>query len=209
MNGVAIDRNYATYSPHRRAERKAEPANERSRYCSMPSQQRSGRKPSLTTLIAILEQEIALHEELLNKKREERPCLATGAVTELQKITGQLSALVERIRELEDRRREEMAHWAEFLGNSSSKITLRMIAHRLSPDKAERLIQVGDRLKALVIAVRDENNMNEMLLRRSLRLVNEEIRILTGEEDNVAYTSGGMVTHKQPPSRSRLVDCRV
>ncbi|MFH1739672.1 MAG: flagellar protein FlgN [bacterium] len=208
MNAPVIQRNYPSFSMPRRVERKPEPVRERpeGEYSDLQHQ----RKPSVKTLIAILKEEIILHEDLLNLKQKERPCLASGAVGELEKVTSELNVLVEKIRKLEDQRREEMVRWAEFVGCKPSHITLRMIAQRLSPEEGETLIGIGERLKALVIAVRDENNMNQLLLRRSLRLLNEEVKLFTNsEESNISYTSTGAVTHKQPPSRSRLVDCRA
>jgi flagellar biosynthesis/type III secretory pathway chaperone len=158
----------------------------------------------------IMREELSLYVELFNIKRQERPCLAAGAVTELQKITDDLQVVVDKIKRAEKSRAEEMDRWAKVVGCGPSHVTLRMIAQQVSPEEGQTLIEVGDQLKALVITVRDENNVNQLLLRRSLRLANDEIRILiNSEEESGAYSAQGSVSPQRTPCGRRLVDCRA
>lgn len=206
-----ITPDHTRFSTPQQSEQKPESVHDRSANGSSPRQHNHARRePSARALLEILRQEILLHVELLNKKREERPCLAVGAATELRKITDDLEGLIEKIRQAEESRAEEMERWARVVGCAPSHITLRMIAPHVFPEEGEKLIEMGDQLKALVIAVRDENNVNQLLLRRSLRLVDEEIRILINNEDEpVGYTAEGSVSHQRIPCGRRLVDCRA
>ncbi|HPA46385.1 MAG TPA: flagellar protein FlgN [bacterium] len=209
MNELSVYKSYGPFLNTQRTERRTEAVKERaSRDSSSFSHDRP--RPNLDLLISILEQEIHLHESLLAKKKEERPLLATGAMNALQSVTEEMSEQIRRIQSLEEQRQDEMSQWAEYLGTASSKITLKMISHMLPPDDAERLSFVGDRLRDLVLAVRKENIMNELLVRRSLRLLNEEVRVLIGgKEETASYSSTGGVVQQQRRSRSCIVDCRV
>ncbi len=213
MNTMPLDTNYATYTRYTRPKRRTEPLQNRLGGDS-PTPQQGGQRndtPSVDVLLSILEEEIGLHEQLLEKKKQERPCLAVGAVNDLQKITGELQQIVDKIQHAEQRRTQEKRRWGEMFGVDPAKISLRAIAQHLPRDKGETLVETGDRLKALVVAVRDENNMNQLLLKRSMHLLNEEIRTLfnTDEEAGVSYTSQGSMKQNKGRSPSHLVDCRA
>ncbi len=213
MNANHVDTNYAVYSPYRRPERKPQ-AIRNDLGGDSPSPQHDGERqsaPSVDALLSILQEEIDLHEQILEKKKQERPCLATGAVTELQKITGDLQQIIDKIQHAEQRRTQELKRWGETLGIDPARISVRTIAQHLPEEKRETLIQTGDRLKTLVLAVRDQNNMNQLLLKRSMRLLNDEIRVLfnTDDDESISYTSRGSITQTKRRSSSHLVDCRV
>ncbi len=209
MNELSVYKSYSPFFNSQRTEPRTEPLKERaSKDSSSFSHNRT--RPNLDLLISILDQEIQLHENLLAKKKEERPFLATGAMNGLQSVTEEISELVRKIQSLEEQRQEEMSRWAEYLGTASSRITLKMISHALPHEDAERLSYVGGRLRDLVLAVRKENIMNELLVRRSLRLLNDEVRTLIGgKEETASYSPTGSVVQQQRRSRNCLVDCRA
>ena len=146
-------------------------------------------------------------EALLQLATAERVAMLAGRVDELDGLTLEKGRLIERMEHLEATRRGLAEQMARGLGLPHD-VPLADLAARLGAGEADELLQVRQQVADVVSSLRESNEGNLMLMRKSLELTRDSIRQLrrvVGSGDS--YTSDG---HSFSRGTSNLmVDCRA
>lgn len=142
-------------------------------------------------LLAVMQEQEVICRRLLELSQGERVALADGRIDDLEKATAEKAGLVERMELLESKRRGLALGVARQLG-LSGETSLLGLATRLDPEDADHLLRVRTRVADTVASLRESNENNLVVMRKSLDLVREsmrQIRRAVGAGDG--YTSDG------------------
>ncbi len=158
-------------------------------------------------LIKIMSAQEKICLRLLDLADQERLAVLEGRVHDLEIATRQKDGLVEEMERLEQRRRTVARVVCAAL-SLSPDTSLLELAEAIEGEDSTRLIELRQRVMDTVARLRESNESNLLLMRKSLDLVRESIRQLrrsmgTGE----VYTSDG----RQPVAATNtvMVDCRA
>lgn len=169
-----------------------------------PSTRDSG---SRAELVAVMREQGRICEELLKVVTAERVAVLAGRIDDLDGLTLEKGRLIDGMERLEATRRGLAEQVAREVGLPHD-VPLAGLAARLGAGEAEELLQVRQQVADVVSKLRESNEGNLMLMRKSLELVRDSIRQLrraVGSGDT--YTSDG---HSSFHGKSNLmVDCRA
>lgn len=162
----------------------------------------------MENLIEVLDRESTEYEALLQLSQRKTPIIASGDLTELQKITDEEQELVGRIHNLDKQRAEVTADIADVLNRDVNDLKLPNLITMLSSRPAEQqaLADSHDRLQAAVRGLKRINEQNNELLHSALEMVEFEMNLLqaakaapeTANYNRGAYNAGetmGVANH--------------
>ena len=154
----------------------------------------------MENLIDVLGRESTEYEALLQLSQRKTPIIASGDLTELQKITDEEQELVSRIHNLDKQRAEVTADIADVLNRDVEKLKLSDLITMLSarPTEQRALADSHDRLQAAVRGLKRVNEQNSELLKNALEMVEFEMNLLqaakaapeTANYNRTAYNAG-------------------
>lgn len=130
-----------------------------------------------TELIVVMQEQERLCALLLELSRGERKAVLEGRVGLLETATRDKSGLIEQLDRLEQQRRGLAARLARELGLPTDSSLLGLAA-RLGGREAEELLETRHRVAQAVTRLRETNDGNLQLMRKSLESVKDSIRQL-------------------------------
>ncbi|MCR5674561.1 MAG: flagellar protein FlgN [Lachnospiraceae bacterium] len=163
----------------------------------------------MESLIAVLDQESGLYEDLLKQSSAKTPVIISGDLDRLAAITDEEQRIVEKLANLEKERQQSMKDIANVLNKDVQTLTITDLIALLGkrPAEAKALAEGRDRLKAVAGRVRLVNEQNQELLRSSLEMVQFEMNIIQASKaapetanytrragaagETIGYTAGG------------------
>lgn len=155
----------------------------------------------MENLIDILSRECSEYEGLLAISKRKTPVIAGGDLNHLQIITDEEQNTVGRVSHLEREREEAVADIATVLNKDVADLQLKNLIGMLAarPSEQRALIEVHDRLQAIIKELKRVNEQNGELLRDALEMVEFEIAVLqaskaapeTANYNRGAYNAGG------------------
>ncbi|MGI5837212.1 MAG: flagellar protein FlgN [Chloroflexota bacterium] len=128
-------------------------------------------------LLSVMQEQENICKRLLELSQSERVALSDGRIDDLERTTAEKAGLVSQMERLESKRRN-LAHEIAMLVGLSGDNTLMEIATRLKPKDADLLLRVRTNVMNTVSALRDSNDTNLALMRKSLDLVKDSIKEL-------------------------------
>ena len=162
----------------------------------------------MENLIDVLDRESTEYEALFQLSQRKTPIIASGDLTELQKITDEEQELVSRIHNLDKQRAEVTADIADVLNRDVNELKLSALITMLASRPAEQqaLANAHDRLQAAVRGLKRINEQNSELLNSALEMVEFEMNLLqaakaapeTANYNRTAYNAGdtmGVANH--------------
>lgn len=156
-------------------------------------------------LVEIIRKEVVVFESLLEKLTEERSALVSQDLEGLQGALSTQASLVERSRELETARVAASDKLAETLGATEDTVTLRQLIEKVQGPEAATLAEVREQLLALKDKIECVNQHNTLLVKQSMKYVDKNIQILTGEGPaSGVYGQSGKVAPKSGSPRAVL-----
>ncbi len=160
-----------------------------------------------TELVAIMREQERLCSMLLELSRGERTAVLEGRLDLLEKATLEKSVLIEQMDRLEQRRRALAGEVARQVGLPSD-VSLQGLAERLDGEEAKELLEIRHRVAQAVARLKETNESNLQLMRKSLEGVRDSIRQLRHSVGaSAVYTRTG-----QPRigvSSTMAVDCHA
>ncbi|MEK7286658.1 MAG: flagellar protein FlgN [Nitrospirota bacterium] len=139
-------------------------------------------EPILSRLFLTLEDLIKQYQQLLSVLQLEKGLMIEGNLNELCFCLNQKDGILEEIQKTETRRGKEVEHLAQrfrLTSESSEGVSLRQIINVVSFSYRGRLLSCHDRLRALLAAVTEINQINGLLVGRILQQVNALIGLLS------------------------------
>ena len=147
---------------------------------------------SLEELICVLEDEFRLCDEFERALMEERDHLQNSRATDVEKVSMKKLALKNRFVETESKRRELIRHLADKAGISPESSLSDLSGH--FPTGSDRLCEIGEKLKARVVRLRELNRVNESLIEKLLFYLRASAGFLNLHTGGLARTAGRIVS---------------
>jgi flagellar biosynthesis/type III secretory pathway chaperone len=165
-------------------------------------------EPLLARLLATLEEMVKRYQALLSVLQLEKRLMIEGNLNDLAPCLNEKSELLLELKRLEERRLSEMdplARRFQLPSQSFDSVTLRQLISVASLSYRGRLLSCYDRLRALLAAVTEINQINGLLVGRILQQVNSLLGLLTHLSTTPStYQSSGLFDHDfQPGGRYR------
>ncbi len=134
-------------------------------------------------LIDTLNKEESEYVTLLGLSTKKTPVIVAGKVEELQKITDEEQAVVDRLVSLDAKRAEAMKDIAEVMNRDVTTLKLSDLIEMLEkrPEERNILADLHDRLKATVSELRMINDQNRELIRQSLDIVDFNLNLIKSQ----------------------------
>ena len=134
-------------------------------------------------LIDTLTKEESEYVTLLDLSRKKTPVIVAGEIENLQKITDEEQAVVDRLIALDARRADAMKDIAEVMNRDVKTLKLSNLIEMLEkrPEERDALSLLHDRLKATVGELRMVNDQNRELIRQSLDIVDFNLNLIKSQ----------------------------
>ncbi len=146
---------------------------------------------NVKTLTQLLERETKVHEKLFLAKKDEQRFLALADASALLKNTEKISDLVSEVEELEQERSQITKEIASELGHDRESVLLKDLLEWLPPVNCEELERAGMSLKNTVENIKEINQANRLVLKRSSDTIVHEISDFIKMEESGVYKSDG------------------
>ncbi len=130
-----------------------------------------------TELIAVMHEQERLCARLLELSRGEREAMLAGSLDLLENVTRDKNDLIAEMDRLEQKRRGVAVQLAREVG-LPTEISLLALAARVGGNEAEELLDTRHRVAQSVARLRETNEGNIQLMRKSLETVRDSIRQL-------------------------------
>ena len=149
-------------------------------------------------LIAILEAEQQIYEELIPIVSEKKNVIIQNNLESLQKITEQEQLAIDQVTGLEKKRSEVIVNIGIIMNRKPEELTLNEIVKMLrqQPEEQKQLAQIHDRLKSTVQKLMDLNYQNKSLIDESLEMIEFNMNLIqsTRMSPGNNYTKGAVTT---------------
>lgn len=134
-------------------------------------------------LIDTLTKEESEYVTLLDLSKKKTPVIVAGEIENLQKITDEEQAVVDRLIALDARRADAMKDIAEVMNRDVKTLKLSNLIEMLEkrPEERDVLSLLHDRLKATVGELRMINDQNRELIRQSLDIVDFNLNLIKSQ----------------------------
>ncbi len=126
-------------------------------------------------LISMIRQEETVLKAFLNHLNQQKHYLLSDEIEEFQKTVQRQEELIEEIKRLEESRIAKVKELAASEGMSEDAITLTHLIEITLGDASEELKTLKESLSHLVEKIRRANRVNEMLVKRSLNFIQQNI----------------------------------
>ncbi len=158
----------------------------------------------VTTLIAVLEEQIRVYRHLLDVVRKEKTILISANLDDLNENNRSKEAMLIRIRALEIQRLESATALFQALGLKGDFPRLLEIARHLDTEPADKLRNIHSVLDLLLRRVQEHNSQNESLVQAALTSITGAMHTLKGTlTDKPTYQKKGEV--EGVPTAGKLV----
>jgi len=134
----------------------------------------------IENLIITLNSEVSEYEKLLELSKKKSAVIVTRDIAALEKITDEEQVVMSRIGKLDSNREEVTRDIADVLNKDVETLKLSTLIGMLSktPNEQKSLMEVHDRLKVVVSAVRTLNENNRQLIDQSLEMVEFDLNMM-------------------------------
>jgi flagellar biosynthesis/type III secretory pathway chaperone len=151
-------------------------------------------------LLAILDQEKQCYRSMQAVLEDEAASLGLTDRERFDQIQGKKEALVEAIKQLEEKRRQLVDRLTQTCTDRQDAITVRQLAAFFDPPYKGKLISSANELRSLMRGVQNKNGENQSLVRQYLKLINGSLKMLTNIFDgSPVYCKSG----EQPSASAR------
>ncbi len=134
-------------------------------------------------LIDTLKKEEGEYVTLLGLSKKKTPVIVAGDIDNLQKITDDEQAVLDRLAALDSKRADTMKDIAEVMNRDVKTLKLSNLIEMLKkrPEERDALSDLHDRLKATVGELRMVNDQNRELIKQSLDIVDFNLNLIKSQ----------------------------
>jgi flagellar biosynthesis/type III secretory pathway chaperone len=153
------------------------------------------------TLLAVLEDLIQVHQELVGVLQAEKRIMAAADLDELLPCLAEKERLLSRVRELDQRRVDAVAALAGCVSDDTVKLS-QLVAFSPPPYVAG-LLSCQARLESLTVSMNELNQINGIVAERALARVNGLLVLLQNLADGTpTYQPSGLLHQDAPGGRT-------
>ena len=133
----------------------------------------------ITNLIEILNEQTERHSELLGLSIEEKDAIVQNDIETLHKLVNLKNIVISQNNKLEKKRLSLMTDITEVLALKDKEIDIKALADMLEgkPEQVE-LVEAGQKLRDVVIRLKEVNDLNKELLENALGFVEYSLNAL-------------------------------
>jgi len=164
-------------------------------------------KDSVERLITALNEEYEIYKEVLEIARKKRKIIIEGRIKELDSITSKEQAMIFSIAKLENIRESIIKDIVKEL-DTDSIVNISELTQYLDEESKNDIIAIKSKFKDILKAVKDENDLNSMLIEQSLEYIEFNKNLLTTLE-NKGNTYGSNADEKDIKTNSNLFDVKI
>ncbi len=147
---------------------------------------------SLEELIFVLEEEFRLCDEFEGALMQEQEHLRNSRAADLEKVSVKKLRLKDRFLEVENRRRKLISALASEAGISPESSLSDLSGH--FQVGSDRLREVGEKLKARVVRLRELNRVNDSLIEKILFYLRASAGFVNLHTGGLARTAGRVIS---------------
>lgn len=148
----------------------------------------------------ILASQLQIYTRLLEAAKNKRDQVIANRVDLLEQTLQEEIELLSQIEELEAERSVVMMSVCDALGIDPEEATLTLLAEKLPEDQSARLLELRDSILSTLDELSSLSQVNERLIRDSLRLINYSLGLYFPDDNDSIYdsgTSGGQLTKEK------------
>jgi flagellar biosynthesis/type III secretory pathway chaperone len=138
-------------------------------------------------LIGVLENELALHKEMLSLLSEEKEHIIKDPKA-LNEITKKKDAILEQVHKREDLRQRLIMNVAGVLNMSAKDVTLVFLAKVWSEPK---LVELRKELKSVLQDIKTKQQLNSALIQQGLGIINSYVNAMSNNPKDSVYDKKG------------------
>ncbi|MCF6093413.1 flagellar protein FlgN [Microaerobacter geothermalis] len=144
---------------------------------------------AIQPLIAVMDDLVEQHQELLKLGYRKKESLISGTIDELAKIVQEEGRIVRSVAKLEDERQKTVELFLCSSGLSLSDVTMTDVIQFVTHSKEKKqLLEIQEKLTQTIQEIQELNQLNQQLLEQSLAFVNHSIQLMTETpEQNMIY----------------------
>lgn len=147
---------------------------------------------SAEPLIQTLGKMLLLHKSLNQLAKQKTDILKTGDTDALNNLLKEEKKHIQAIQKIEaDRQKASEEFLATFEQSNKSNTTLTECISFANPMEKQKLNQLKSELQTQIIALKDQNELNQQLIKQSLQFVNLSLDLLMPEIDTYNYERPG------------------
>lgn len=155
-------------------------------------------------LTKVLEEELALHQQMLPLLYQERETVVHRKAKDLVSILKKKEALVEMIRQKEHERQALVIQIAHAMNVPSQKLTVSFLAARF---KDKQLLKIRDQFTAVLDDVNGQQHKNNQLIQKGRDFVQECVNHLYTSPQDPCYGPEGQ--YKTEPNQQGFFDKKI
>ena len=137
-------------------------------------------------LIEILEKESALYRDILDLSRHKTSTIVEGKVSQLEQLTGVEQKLLLNVGGLEQQR-EVVDQLARLLGIPADELNISVAVEQAEDELKEKLIALKDEIENTLKDLKEVNDLNSELIKKSLEYIDFSINLIAGGPEDVTY----------------------
>ena len=142
----------------------------------------------INELIDILRGQLQNYDELLVLGTEKRNVIVNNDTQMLQKITQAENSIIGRNQRMENKRLEVIKNIANVLNYDANELTMSSLAELIKGQEEHgELVEVRDKLKETLDALKVENDRNAKLLESSIDFINLSVDLMRIPDNNESY----------------------
>ena len=163
---------------------------------------------NLGEIIACLQKQKSIYEELLSISRKKKQVLIDGKVEQLDNMVKHEGNLIIEIGHLENRREKAVEALAKELGCSSQELTISYVCSKVIDKRVGQVKSLADSIGSILKELKEINDINGKLIEQSLDYINFSINLAADilEGQKAVYEANEEGNGK---SSVRLFDAKV
>jgi len=143
---------------------------------------------SIQPIVNLLEKLIQEHEELLRLSKQKTDDIKEGQTDKLQATLVKERKVIQRIELIEEKRIEEVNKWFTSLELPLENATITEMLDRLSNENEKlSLEKVTAKLTECIVKIKQQEQLNEALLKQSMQFVQLSLDMLNPSIKNMNY----------------------
>ena len=131
-------------------------------------------------LIEILEKESALYRDILDLSRHKTNTIVEGKISQLEQLTGVEQRLLLSVGGLEQQREEVVDQLARLLDIPADQLNISMAVKQAEDGLKERLAALKDEIENTLKDLKEVNDLNSELIKKSLEYIDFSINLIAG-----------------------------
>jgi len=143
---------------------------------------------SIQPIVNLLEKLIQEHEELLKLSKQKTDEIKEGQTDKLQATLIKERKVIQSIERTEEKRMEEVNKWFTDQGLPLENATITEMLNKLSNENEKKSLEkVTVNLTELIVKIKQQEQLNEALLKQSMQFVQLSLDMLHPSIENMNY----------------------